>query len=314
MAKGNNFNLKTRDMAKAGRFAASRAARDGAISYETAAALSDRWQSFARYAKDEGVQRMEQVTAHLAVAYGQVIAARVEAGEITPSYGQNLVSAVNSVMNLASQGRWQSISPTKDCGVEQRSNVRQQLPQGIERDTAQSVIDSLRSRGQARGAAVIELAREMGLRTKEASLLDARAALKQAQRAGKVTITSGTKGGRARTLPVNTERQLAALAKAVEAQGQAPSLVQSAQSWAQWREGGLRDARESLKSAGIGRIHELRAAYAAERYHQVTGHWPPMMGGSASREADREARLIIAKELGHSRIEIMTAYIGGAAR
>jgi len=317
MARANNYGLKTRDLAKAGAFAASRAAREGATSYASAAALGDRWQAFAAYARQEGIRRMEHVTAQHVATYGQGIAARVKAGELSASYGQNLVSAVNSVMRLASQGRWQSVSPTKDCGIEKRSNVRQEAPQGIERGAVATVADTLRSSGQERGAAVVELAREFGLRSKEASLIDARGALRQVlsqppdQR--RVSITSGTKGGRARTIPVTTQRQAEALTRAADAQGGARSLVPSEQSWREWREGGLRDAREALQAAGIGRLHELRAAYAAERYQQLTGHQPPMLGGQASREDDRAARLTIAEELGHSRVAIMTAYIGRAA-
>lgn len=313
MAKANNFGLRTRDLAKAGTFAANRAAREGVTSYASAAALGDRWQAFAAYARQEGIRRMEHVTAQHVAAYGQGIAERVAAGELSASYGQNLVSAVNSVMRLASQGRWQSVSPTKDCGIEKRSNVRQEAPQGVERGTVATVADTLRTSGNERGAAVVELARELGLRSKEASLIDARAALRQAQQADQVTITSGTKGGRERTVPVTTQQQVAALTRADDAQGGARSLVPPEQNWREWREGGLRDAREALQAAGIGRLHELRAAYAAERCQQLTGHQPPMLGGQASREADRAARLAIAKELGHSRVAIMTAYIGRAA-
>jgi len=313
MAKANNFGLRTRDLAKAGTFAANRAAREGVASYASAAALGDRWQAFAAYARQEGIRRMEHVTAQHVAAYGQGIAERVAAGELSASYGQNLVSAVNSVMRLASQGRWQSVSPTKDCGIEKRSNVRQEAPQGVERGTVATVADTLRSSGNERGAAVVELARELGLRSKEASLIDARAALRQAQQADKVAISSGTKGGRARTVPVTTQQQVETLTRAADAQGGARSLVPPEQNWREWREGGLRDAREALQAAGIGRLHELRAAYAAERYQQLTGHQPPMLGGQASREADRAARLAIAKELGHSRVAILTAYIGRAA-
>ncbi|WP_163650721.1 integrase domain-containing protein [Modicisalibacter sp. 'Wilcox'] len=234
----NNFGLQTRDLAKAGGFAANRAAREGDASYETAAALGNRWQPFAAYAKSEGVRRMEHVTALLLAAYGQDIAARVAAGELSASYGQNLVSAVNTIMRLASQGQWQSVSPTKDCGIEQRSNVRQGAPQGIERDAVSTVTDGLCRRGQPRGAAVVELARELGLRSKEASLIDARIALRQAQRDSKVSITSGTKGGRARTVPITSKRQVEVLSRAVDAQAGARSLVPPELSWQEWREGG----------------------------------------------------------------------------
>lgn len=310
MANANNYGLKTRDLAKAGAFAANRAAREGTTSYASAAALGDRWQPFARYAKTQGIRRMEYVTAQHVAAYGQDIAARVARGELSASYGQNLVSAVNSVMGLASQGQWQRVSPTQDCGIENRSTVRQEPPQGLARDTVAAVADTLRHTGHAQGAAVVELARALGLRSKEGSLLDARHALQQAQQTGQITVSSGTKGGRNRTLPITSPQQLSALTRAAQAQGRARSLVPTDQRWQQWRDGGLRHARNALQAAGISRIHELRAAYAVDRYQQLTGHLPQLLGGRAERAVDQAARLQIARELGHNRIAITTCYLG----
>ncbi len=59
-------------------------------------------------------------------------------------------------------------------------------------------------------------------------------------------------------------------------------------------------------------FHELRAAYACERYHQITHHPAPVNGGSnqLDQQLDNEARVTISYELGHGRIEIAAAYIG----
>lgn len=312
MAKGNNYGLQTRDMAKAGTFAANNAARNGSMSYASAATVSERWQHFAAYAKEEGRQRLEGVTAQLVAAYGQMIAARVSAGDLSAAYGQNLVSAVNTVMTLATKGQWQSVSPTKDCGIAKRSNLRIEIPQGLDRKSVNTVTNVMYSNGQERGAVIVELARELGLRSKESSLIDAKGTLKQALERGVVSITHGTKGGRSREVPILKQSQLATLQRAADLQKNARSLVPPEQTWAQWREGGLRAARETIQQHNINRLHELRAAYAVERYQQITGQLPPAMSGSASREADRSARLVIAQELGHSRISIMTAYLGGA--
>ena len=312
MAKGNNYGLLTRDVGKAGTFAANDAARSGSMSYSSAATIGERWQHFAAYAKQAGYRRLESVTAQLVAAYGQTIAARVSIGDLSAAYGQNLVSAVNTVMTLATKGQWQSVSPTKDCGIEKRSNVRLDTPQGLNRNSVNTVVSAMRGSGQERGAVIVELARELGLRSKEASLIDARSALKQALERGVVSITHGTKGGRAREVPMQRQNQIAVLQRAVGVQQNARSLVPPEQTWAQWREGGLRAARETLQQHSISRLHELRAAYAVERYQQITGQMPPAMGGSVSRDHDRSARLIIAEELGHSRIAIMTAYLGSA--
>jgi len=311
--RANNYGIGTSCLLKAGQFAAQRVTREErAASYETEDALSVRWRPFARWAQGQGVRQLEYITAHLVVAYGQEVAGRVVAGEISASHGQGLVSAVNSIMREVTRGRWVSVSPVRDCGVPRRSLVRRQAPQGVERTPAEAAIETLRDKGQHHGASVIELARELGLRTKEASLLDARAALRQARETEAVSITSGTKGGRSRVIPVSSERQLSALERAASLQNRERSLVPPGQSWAQWREGGLRRAREVLQTFGIRRIHELRAAYAAARYEELTKHPIPLLGGQASKEDDRMAREIIAEELGHRRISIMNSYIGRA--
>lgn len=310
MAKGNNYGLKTRDLAKAGRFAMNQAARDGSISYATAAAVGERWQAFAEFAKTEGVKRLEGVTEQLVTSYAQAIAATVEAGNRSPAYGQNLVSAVNSVMALVTQGEWQSVSPTKAGGIAARDNVRIEAPQGLNRGDVTTIADTMRNNGQARGAVIIELARDFGLRSKEASLLNARQALREGSERGWVTISDGTKGGRPREVPITHAGQLETLARAAAIQGNHRSLVPASQTWAQWRAGSLRQARETLQAHGISRIHELRSAYAVDRYQQETGCLPKMMGGNIDKATDRAARLVVAGELGHSRIAITVSYLG----
>lgn len=311
MAKGTNYGLRTRDLGKAGQFAANAAARAGNMSYASAAAVGQRWQAFAAYARAEGVKRLEGVTGQLVASYAQGIAGRVADGELSAAYGQNLVSAVNSVMGLATRGEWASVSPTKDGGIAARVNVRTEAPGGLDRGAVAATADLLRSAGNANGAAVVELARDLGLRAKEASLLDARRALQEGQERGRVTISAGTKGGRVREVPIRHPGQLETLARAAAVQGQARSLVPAGQTWASWEAGGLREAREALQGQGISRIHELRSAYAVDRYREETkGHLPRMMGGKASRAADRAARLVIARELGHSRIAVTVSYLG----
>lgn len=310
MAKGNNYGLKTRDIGKAGRFAMNNAAREGSASYATAAAVGERWQAFAAFAKDEGVKRLEGVTEQIVASYAQSIAATVKSGDLSPAYGQNLVSAVNSVMSLVTRGEWKSVSPTKDGGIAARDNVRKEAPEGFNRGDVTAIADEMRNDGEARCAVILELARDLGLRSKEASLLNAQQALKEGSERGWVTISEGTKGGRVREVPITHQTQLETLATAAAVQGAHRSLVPAAQSWAQWRAGGLRQARETLQAHGISRIHELRSAYAVERYQALTGQLPKMMGGNVDKAADRAARLVIAKELGHSRVAITVSYLG----
>ncbi|MCF7997248.1 MAG: hypothetical protein K9L32_09620 [Chromatiaceae bacterium] len=61
--------------------------------------------------------------------------------------------------------------------------------------------------------------------------------------------------------------------------------------------------------------HDARAAFACERYQALSGQPAPVIAGGqhlADREADGQAREVIAVELGHGRTDVVAAYIGSA--
>jgi integrase len=308
----NNYGLGSRNAAKAGAFALNNAARAGLMSYSTAATVADRWAQFVEWARqEEGAKWMEDYSREMVVEYGQELAERVAAGEMSPATAQNYVSAVNTVMNLATSGQWESVSPTHDCGIAERSAIREEAPGALDREAYERALNAVRDQLGERAAAVVELAREFGLRSKEASLIDARAALAEALSRGVITVSEGTKGGRDREVPVTSEKQLEALSRASEAQSSDRSMIPASESWKTWREGTLRDAREIVQQHTGGGLHDLRAAYACERYESLTGNPAPVAGGSGvDRELDREAREIIAEELGHGRIDVTNEYLG----
>ncbi|MCZ7564338.1 MAG: hypothetical protein M5U08_11655 [Burkholderiales bacterium] len=76
--------------------------------------------------------------------------------------------------------------------------------------------------------------------------------------------------------------------------------------------------RNVLQKFGVTRrelgitAHGLRHEYAADRYETFSGAAAPVRGGVApDAETDDRARLQVAEELGHSRIEVVAAYLGG---
>lgn len=307
-----NFGLGQRDMAKAGQTALQNSVREGAVSFSTAATNGERWNSFTAWAKENDVKKMENVSPELVQKYGQELAAQVKAGDLAAATAQNYVSAVNSVMTIATKGEWQSVSPTKDCGIEQRSAGRQDAPGALDREGYSRAVDAVRAEVGERAAAVVVLCRELGLRSKEASLLNARAALAEAQERGAVTITEGSKGGREREVPITSPAQMQVLERAAQAQGDARAVMPPDQNWQTWREGDLREAREVVQEHTGGGLHDLRAAYACERYQALTGHAAPCTGGQIeNRERDQAARLVVAEELGHGRAEVAAEYLGG---
>lgn len=308
----NNYGWRSRDMAKAATFAMQAEAREGRASFSTAATVAERFSKFASFAKDNGVKWLEKVDQQLVQLYGRDLSQKVERGEMSAATAQNYVSAVNTVMATVTKGQWESVSPTKSCGIEQRSAIRLEPINSLDREKVSEASKIASERVSERAAAIIDLARDLGLRSKEASLLDAQKALKEAVQTGKVTIEAGTKGGREREVPITSQRQLETLQKAAEAQGSAKAVMSPDANWKSWREGELRTAREIVQEVtGDRGLHDLRAAYAAERYELLTGVAAPVMTEErVPKEIDREARSIIAEELGHSRWEITNEYLG----
>ncbi|MCX2682213.1 hypothetical protein OOZ15_19905, partial [Galbibacter sp. EGI 63066] len=161
-------------MSKAAKFAANNAVHDGAMGFKHAAGIAREFAQFSAFSRDNGVRQMEHITRDLVIRYGEQLADRVSNHEIGQGHAQNAVSAINSVMRLATQGEWKSVSPTKECGIDQRNAIRETPPTGLDRAPLERGMAAL----SERGAAVAELAREFGLRSKESSLFDARAALR----------------------------------------------------------------------------------------------------------------------------------------
>ena len=93
------------------------------------------------------------------------------------------------------------------------------------------------------------------------------------------------------------------------------NLLSPEQSYVQFLQQQVRPARALLRAHGLKGFHDLRAAYACERYLQLTGHAAPVNGGRClDRTLDRSARKQISHELGHNRIHVVAAYISSLSR
>lgn len=300
-----NLGLGTRDISKVGKFALGK----GHLSFSSAATIADRWKLFARYMGERDIKDLEDLSREDLIAYGVRLSERVSDEEISVSYAQNLVSAVNSVMTMATLGDWAPVSPTKDCGIPDRSHIRTLPPDGLCRVAFYHALSALDDE-HAEGKAVAVLAREFGLRTKEATLLDSRRALEEANSNGYVNVTRGTKGGRKRRVPISSPSQIQALEFCTKIQGQRSLLIPSDSNWEKFRGNQIRQTREALQKFGISRLHELRAAYACERYEQLSGEPAPVLGGKET-SLGHMSRIKIALELGHGRIDVTNSYLGG---
>lgn len=127
-----------------------------------------------------------------------------------------------------------------------------------------------------------------------------------------VLKSSWCKGGKQREVPITNDfqRQILELAHKVAGRG---SMIPPKLSYVQQ----TNRYRAECDKAGLSKMHGLRHAYAQNRYSELTGWKAPAVGGPTSKELtteqkakDKEARLIISKELGHERESITATYLG----
>jgi hypothetical protein len=159
------------------------------------------------------------------------------------------------------------------------------------------------------------------MRLREAILADLPRLSREANGQGRINIQDGTKGGRAgasapRWIAVDEHiRDALGFARQVSPAG-SRNLIEPNESYLDFLQHIIRPARDILHAHNLNGFHELRAAYACERYEQITLHRAPINGGQCyqvDKNLDREARKQISYELGHGRIDVLAAYIGGRA-
>ena len=159
-------------------------------------------------------------------------------------------------------------------------------------------------------ARVLRLQHAFGLRIQEASLLDP---ARDALGGNLLRVVAGTKGGRPRTVPVETDDQRAVLAEAARhAERTRRSMIPPEYDLKQW----LKHCYHVLGRHGVTRrdglvSHGLRHQYANDLYEQLTGESSPVRGGEAvETDQNRRAQREVSGRLGHARRSIATAYYG----
>ncbi|MBF0638635.1 integrase domain-containing protein [Pseudomonas protegens] len=290
--------------------------------FATVKAHGDRWQAFVRWCRsDEGprLNDARQIDREMLMRYAAYVGEQVDQGNIGIATAQNRLSSVNRTMAALRGDQYVKIpSPSKALGL-LRSGVRSEAPQGQDRVQVEQIAQALSERGQQRVSAIVLLARETGMRLREAILADIPRLQREARKLGKINIQDGTKGGRSgasapRWIAI-TDQVRDALDRASEASPKGSrNLLAPEESYKTFLHTVVRPARDILHEHGLKGFHELRAAYACERYEQLTGFSAPVNGGRGhreDRELDRHARLQISHELGHNRIDVVSAYIGG---
>ena len=127
-----------------------------------------------------------------------------------------------------------------------------------------------------------------------------------------VLDASWCKGGRDRVIPILTEAQRELLKEAKQlACGK--SLIPVQRTYVQQ----MKRYENTCIKIGLDKAHGLRHSYAHQRYLTLTGFDCPVISGVRVHElapnqkvADKLAREVITRELGHSRLQVTAVYLG----
>lgn len=290
--------------------------------FATVKAHSNRWQAFVRWCRSEdgpGYNDARQIDRQTLQDYAAYLRQQIQQGELCIATAQNRLSSVNRTLAaLRGDQDVRIASPSQTLG-QQRSTVRTRAPDGQDRQQMRRVLEVLSEQQHERVAAVVCLARATGMRLREAILADLPRLQREAEHLGRINIQDGTKGGRSgasapRWIAANAEVKAALQLACHASPTGSRNLLARDENYAVFLQQTVLPAREALHEQGLKGFHELRAAYACERYEQLTGHAAPVNGGHCyrvDRGLDQRARQQISLELGHNRIDVVSAYIGG---
>ncbi len=305
-----NFGIGSRDLKRAG----AMLLYSSGASFSSIPTNCSRWGNFAEWCNAHGLTRMEKIQSSDVIAYGRELAAKVKEGSLGLATAHNRISVINRVFQMGRHDRKVWASAVKDCGLPRRSGIAKTNLALLE-----SEHEGIRKLIPLRVAVLRELLRRFGLRFKEGALLDAKTALATAKKYRRITISVGTKGGKAREIEITSPAQLAILEKAVQLQD-GRSMVPCEISYVQFR-------RKCYRLSG--QFHRERHSYAQLRYEMLVGAPCPIAASKGhgrshhlylaetlkisvgdARKVDRDARLRVAAELGHQRGVITNAYYG----
>lgn len=311
-----NFGLRSRDMTRALVTAYQMETANGDNTKNSCkSALKD----FSTYQKSLHVRDLRQIERKHVIAYANNLGERFELGEISASTAQNYMSKVNVAMGHARMDKKCRVEGVKDANIPTRSGIAI-----VDSSVSQELHDTTKLNIPIRLAAQLELQRNLGLRLKESSLIDAKSVLAHAEKTGDIKISAGTKGGRPRVFPVTSQKQIEALKNAADIQKNDRSMIPEDQKWSQYQNKCYQDISKTELH-----FHGERHHYATERYESLIGIKCPVQAGikhgalhhkyiaeklnitlKDAKILDKKTRLQVATELGHSRVDITNHYLG----
>lgn len=240
----------------------------------------------------------------------EALAKHWEEKGLSPSTVQNNISIFRQFSSwIGKTGMVESSDKYVSAGVASRSSVAKEDKSWVGKGVDfREKLEEVRALDQ-RVALQLELQREFGLRAREA--MELRPHL--SDKGSYLAVNVGTKGGRDRVVEIRTDSQRDVLERAKAMAGTpGKSTSDPTKSLAQVKN----HYYHVLRSCNITReagytSHGLRHEFAHLRYEQEAGVASPVRGGEAiDRDLDRAARLVVAEDLGHSREDVTTHYLG----
>ncbi len=201
------------------------------------------------------------------------------------------------------------VERTRRTGVATRNLAWE--AKGIDLDAALSAASQI----DERFGVMLALQRHFGLRSREAIEFQPGASITDG--GTQVLVFAGTKGGRPRLVPIETDKQREVMARVVKL------VSQSRTGKVRWPDCNYRQARNryynwmkrlGATKAGMGVTgHGLRHGYAQEMYRRQTGLPTPIEGGKPtdlSRRDHKMAGMTVSAAMGHGRIDVVASYYG----
>jgi hypothetical protein len=327
MAQYEKHESRNMGHGRSPKYAAKKALRAhyGHGRFATVEAHSQRFNLFCDWMKiNLGIDDLRKISQDHLVGYAQHLKTQMDAENISVATAKNRISSCNVVFKILRRDEKVRIDKIGDCLGRKRGYIRTTPPDGMNVYNVELLQQNLSAEGLERASAIVGLARACGMRLREAILANLPRLRAEAYSRGEINIQEGTKGGRKgafaeRWIPA-TEAVKAAIDYALETSPRSSkNLLSPDESYISFLRGPIEKARRNGLTNIIKGFHELRAAYACQRYEELAGHPAPVISKRAhlsepEKEADRKARQIISSELGHNRIEITNAYLGSTTK
>lgn len=271
-----NFGLRSRCINKA----AKTALIESGAGYGTVATQAARFRQFATLLRNEhGIHDMRWISKSHVIEYAEHLVERIEEQSIKVKTAHNMLSAVNRVLQQARGDSAVWVAPRDFFPPKSGIATENKAPPDATLADAISLFQDMDY-----GPQLIQMARAQdgfGLRFKESALFDFNKALLEAEKAHKITISYGTKGGKDRVVPITSPDQLDILRKGARLQQRARNLIPEGMDYKTFRS----IAYRAIAKTPLNGWHGLRHRYAQRRYLQLLRvHCPVASGKAHGRE------------------------------